>query len=120
MSAYNDAVKRKFGGSQSSWADSVTSRLVSWNLNTMGAWCDSVAISKGMPYTREIGLGKNFGTWARGMFPDVFDPAWETRVNGLAMDRCSPYRTDPLLIGYFLNNEVTTHLLPPNPPILQS
>jgi hypothetical protein len=99
-------VKAKFGGSQSAWADSAVSRIYSWKLNTLGAWCDSEAVTKGMPYTRALGLGKNFDTWARGMFPDVFDPAWETRVKSQAMSGCSPYRNDKLLIGYFLDNEV--------------
>jgi hypothetical protein len=104
-------VKAKFNGSQSAWAESAVSRLVSWKLNTLGAWCDSVSVTKGMPYTRALGLGKDFDTWARGMFPDVFNPAWETRVKSLAMAGCSPYRNDPLMIGYFLDNEV------PYPPI---
>jgi hypothetical protein len=109
VSAYNDAVKVKYGGSQSAWADSVVSRLLSWKLNTLGAWADTVVVTKGMPYTRALKLGQGFDTWAKGLFPDVFDPAWETRVNSLAVSGCSPYRTDPLLIGYFLDNEVCVH-----------
>jgi hypothetical protein len=104
--AYNDAVKAKFNSSQSAWADSVVSRLTSWNLNTLGAWSDSVVITKGMPYVRALSFGNGFGTWLKGLFPDVFDPAWEASVLSKAKSGCLPLRNDPTLIGYFLDNEV--------------
>ncbi|ELR18241.1 EGFlike domain containing protein [Acanthamoeba castellanii str. Neff] len=103
-SAYNAAVKAKFG-SQSAWADSVVSRLNSWKLNTLGAWSDTVVITKGLPYTRALSLGKGFDTWLGGLFPDVFNPAWAASVMTEAQAGCSPYRNDTKLIGYFLDNE---------------
>jgi agarase len=105
VAAYNDAVKAKFGN-QSAWADSVVSRIDSWKLNTLGAWADSVVITKGMPYTRALSLGKTSGPWLNGLFPDVFDPAWIASVDTKANSGCTPYRNDPTLIGYFLDNEV--------------
>ncbi|ELR22317.1 agarase, putative [Acanthamoeba castellanii str. Neff] len=105
VAAYNDAVKAKFGN-QSAWADSVVSRIDSWKLNTLGAWADSVVITKGMPYTRALSLGKTSGPWLNGLFPDVFDPAWIASVDTKANSGCTPYRNDPTLIGYFLDNEM--------------
>ena len=98
-------MKNKFGN-QSAWADSVVSRLNSWKLNTLGAWSDTVVITKGLPYTRALSLGKDFDTWLGGMFPDVFNPAWAASVMTKAQAGCSPYRNDTKLIGYFLDNEV--------------
>lgn len=103
---YYDAVSAKFSNNQSAWADSVVSRLTSWKLNTLGAWADTVVITKGMPYTRILGVASGFGSWLAGTFPDVFDPAWEAATYDKAAQQCTPLRNDPNLIGYFLDNEV--------------
>jgi agarase len=103
---YYDAVSAKFNNNQSAWADSVVSRMASWKLNTLGAWADTVVITKGMPYTRILGFAQGFGSWLEGTFPDVFDPAWEAATYDKAAQLCTPLRNDPNLIGYFLDNEV--------------
>jgi hypothetical protein len=99
---YYDAVAAKFNNNQSAWADSAVARLTSWNLNTLGAWGDTMVITKGMPYTRVLG----FGSFQGAIFPDVYDPAWEASTLEKAKAICEPLRNDPNLIGYFLDNEM--------------
>ena len=44
--------------------------------------------------------------WAKGIFPDVFDPEWEQKVYKEAERACAPRKNDPYLIGYFTDNEL--------------
>ncbi len=39
-------------------------------------------------------------------FPNVFHPDFETACDWWARQRCAPYRDDPWLVGYFIDNEL--------------
>ena len=43
------------------------------------------------------------------MFPDVFDPAWQHGAEAWVREDTAKYRDDPLLIGYFTDNEIQMH-----------
>ena len=43
------------------------------------------------------------------LFPDVFDPAWQQGVEAWVREDTAKYRDDPLLIGYFTDNEIQMH-----------
>ncbi len=42
----------------------------------------------------------------KGLFPDVFDPAFFQLVVKHAADACAPRKDDPWLLGYFIDNEL--------------
>jgi len=65
-----------------------------------------------MAYTSFLGFQNGFGDWLSGLFPDVFDPAWNQSIFSIAEKICVPLRNDPYLIGYFSDNEVFCSLLP--------
>lgn len=56
-----------------------------------------------MPYTVILNFAQDGNG---GAFPDVFDLAWEASTLVKAAALCGPVRNDPLLLSYFLDNEV--------------
>ena len=90
-----------FFPSLDAWRQAVGEQLAGWGFNTRGGWSDpSPAI--GLPLMVDLELGRN------SMFHwfDPFDPAMEETTLKLARELTAPYRNDPLLIGYFSDNEV--------------
>jgi agarase len=78
-------------------------RLKRWNINTIGAW----STLRGQPYVIEVPLS--------GKYVDVFDDQFEADMHTAAQDALrrndvgSSFRrldADPLLIGYFTDNEL--------------
>jgi hypothetical protein len=100
------ALRAKYGN-QSNWADNVVTRLRSWNFNTLGAWADGMLTARRMPYTRVIGFVGDYGGWLDNDFPDVFDTKWVQWTVERAEAQCEPFRNDPYLLGYYLDNEVS-------------
>ncbi|HUG89269.1 MAG TPA: hypothetical protein VML55_00445 [Planctomycetaceae bacterium] len=93
----------RHGGDLEKWRRKTLERLRSWNVNTIGAWSSL----RGMPYVLELSLSY---AWA-----DVFDDDFENYVRQAALDVlkrpdvAADYETlarDPLLIGYFTDNEL--------------
>jgi len=94
---------RRNGGSIQKWSAEAISRLKAWNVNTIGAW----STLRGEPYVVEFPLS--------GKYMDVFDDQFEASLRMAAQDALSRYHfgisfrkldTDPLLIGYFTDNEL--------------
>src|ERR1035438_7457151 len=81
--------KAKYG-SPEAWRKAVAQRLTSWGFNTLGAWSDNgvAEITVGnrrLAYAPIVDLGEQFvgqktkgQAWLHGIFPDVFDPDFET------------------------------------------
>ncbi|MCS7104631.1 MAG: hypothetical protein NZ954_03595, partial [Thermofilaceae archaeon] len=44
--------------------------------------------------------------WVTGRVPDIFEPRFEEYAKGVAAQKCAPRARDPLLVGYFLDNEL--------------
>jgi len=87
------------------WARLTRSRMLEWRFNTLGNWSDQQAIAElELPYVLPMrgfpGTEKNLFR----NFPDVFDPIYERKAGEFA-EQLRQYRDDPLLIGYFLQNE---------------
>jgi len=80
------------------WADATSKRLVSWGFNTIGAWSDYERFAPLMPYTRLLAIGAGQSDW--------FAPEFETHVQAQVEERVVPFKDDPNLIGWFLDNEL--------------
>jgi len=100
---YNDAVKARYAD-YDEWAEATTGRLSSWGFNTVGAWCDWSRLGKTMPYT--IILNISGVDWQVGDIPDYFSDEFAARCEQVATQTVAPRRDDPMLIGWFLDNEL--------------
>jgi hypothetical protein len=118
ISPYLETNKAKYGN-PIAWRKAVAQRLMGWGFNTLGAWSDD-AISEvvlsnqqRLAYAPIADLGSHFvaekqkgAAWLHGIFPDVFDPDFETLVNQRAREICSPRANDRWLLGWFTDNEL--------------
>jgi len=90
-------------GGTEKWAAFTASRLRDWGFNTIAGWSDRSMWKQGMPYCVSLHLAAGNGH----RLIDVWDPAYAERVGKALSEQAegvSP--NDPLLIGYFLDNEV--------------
>ena len=118
ISPYGDTNKAKYG-TEDAWREAAAKRLIGWGFNTLGAWSDEklcqveengkrLACSP----TMDLGAGyvsrkmKGQQAWLHGIFPDVFDPEFETIAREIAQRRCGPRKDDPAIIGWFTDNEL--------------
>lgn len=104
-SPYHRNVQAKYA-SEEKWAEATVQRLRSWGFNTIGAW-SSPSLFRHMPYTVILNMGASAGAdWMRGTFPDVFSQKFRQVLDEVAAKECAPRKNDPLLVGYFTDNEL--------------
>lgn len=104
-SPYHRNVLAKYGD-EGKWAEAVAQRLRKWGFNTIGAWSSS-SLFRLMPYTVILNMGAGAGAdWLSGAFPDLFDPKFHKKLDEIATKECAPRKDDPLLVGYFIDNEL--------------
>ena len=104
-SPYERAVRGKYG-SFDSWLEATVLRLRSWGFNTIGSWSYEPLFTQ-TPYTLILDVMASYGfDWVTGRVPDIFDPKFEEHTRSVAAKKCAPRARDPLLIGYFLDNEL--------------
>ena len=96
-------VKSQFKGDQKAWVKSVFARLKKWHFNTVGSWSDEIFYGKKFPYTYMTYVGR--GPKRDAVLEEVFSPDFEAIARQNAA-RVAPYKDDPYLIGYFLDNEM--------------
>lgn len=105
-SPYQRAVEATYGSAET-WAEATAERLRAWGLNTIGAWSSREMFRQRLPYTVILDLAARAGAnWQRGEVADVFSPRFTQAVRDQAARRCAEYRDDPLLLGYFTDNEL--------------
>lgn len=102
-SPYGRAVERKYGAREA-WADAIVDRLKSWGFNTLGSWSDPELYGAGLAYTHNLNVARSVPDVS--VFPDVFSEAFRNAADRIAEEECAPRRTDPALLGYFLDNEL--------------
>lgn len=115
---YETTCLAKYGNVET-WRKAVVPRLMSWGFNTLGSWSDQELCKiesggKRMAYAPTINLGSEFvnvmqndnNAWLKGIFPDVFEPAFEKLAHESAMRQCAPYKDDPTILGWFTDNEL--------------
>jgi len=84
------------------WWKSTSGRLRKWGFNTVGGWSDEGVLAKhDMPYMISLHLGGYVGApWV-----DVGSKSSLDIIRPL-VEPLAKYRDDPLLIGYFIDNEL--------------
>jgi hypothetical protein len=109
---YHKNAEKTYGSVQK-WADSAAARLRRWGFNLLGAGNIAEVRYKGLAHTLFVAFGSTFSDasalvekthWTG--FPNVFDPRWEAYCDAMAKKKCAETRTDPWLLGYFLDNEL--------------
>ena len=107
--------------SREAWADETAARLKAWGFNMLGSGCDDALLApRGLAHTAMLNLGYRLAhdpdktkAIAPGLnrpgtaFPNVFHPDFETVCDRAAAAAAAKYRDDPLLLGYFLDNELS-------------
>jgi sugar phosphate isomerase/epimerase len=106
FSPYGRLVAERYG-SAGAWAKETAAHLRSWGFNTIGAWSSDETFAQGMPYTVIVNLAAAAGAdWLKGGVPDYFAPSFKVKAFEAAMRHARPRARDPLLIGYFTDNEL--------------
>jgi hypothetical protein len=117
---YERAVQQKYAGNRTAWAEAAVGRIAGAGFNTLGSWssatCPDCWAQDGAAQAAAERLGiyyspivlfaelynRQHGTTG---FPDVFDPSFNTSVWISARNACVSRAADPLVLGYFLDNE---------------
>lgn len=99
-------LERAFGDAwKARWSALTGDRLRAWRCNTIGNWSDpAIGREQAIPYVLPMPA---YPTTAVTLFrdlPDVCDPAFADDAARWAA-HLAPLASDPLLVGYFLNNE---------------
>lgn len=94
---YCEAVTAKYPD-QGAWATATVERLESWGFNTVGAWSDSATLGASMPYTDLLDIGSGAA--------DYFSPEFAAHCAEVAASTVAARKDDPLLVGWFLDNEM--------------
>ena len=117
VSPYLESNKAKYGNPVA-WRKAVAQRLIGWGFNTLGAWSDEAVSevtvgNQRLAYGPIIDLGSTYvgqkqkgQAWLHGIFPDVFDPEFETIAHQRAREICTARAGDRWLMGWFTDNEL--------------
>ncbi|HQE82077.1 MAG TPA: beta-galactosidase [Candidatus Hydrogenedentes bacterium] len=105
--------KRTFGDAwEQEFRSLAFKRLRAWGFNTIANWSMREALEEStMPFTVTTGSGggraleASSGYWGKMM--DVFDPEFPVRVDGNVRRDAAPFAANPLVVGYFVDNEMS-------------
>eukprot|EP01048_Picozoa_sp_COSAG05_P011587 COSAG05_NODE_1101_length_5877_cov_9.449983_6_plen_682_part_01 len=124
---YERAVQQKYAGNRTAWAEASVGRISGAGFNTLGSWSsatcpdcwqtDCAAQEAGrrraMFYTPIVDFvvlhNRRFNSSG---FPDVFHPQFNLSARDTARRACASRANDSLVLGYFLDNELSC---PPYP-----
>jgi hypothetical protein len=101
---YLDAVAARYH-SRAAWNASALRRLSAWDFNTLGAWSDG-GLDGAMPYTVILDFAAHDGARWSGTPADVFDSRFAATAAAIAAREAAPRGSDPMLLGYFSDNEL--------------
>lgn len=96
----------RYYGSGAEWGRDTLRRLRAWGFNSLGAWADEKTLETCgelmLPYTKGLWLGSNAGVpWL-----DLFGKKAEGTIDRVARETVVPRKDDPLLIGWYTDNEL--------------
>jgi hypothetical protein len=95
-------------GSEEAWAAFTCRRLIAWGATGIGNWSDpSVLRARRLPGTAS--LTSRVGPAQLARMPDVFDPRWGAAFREHVDTETAPWRGDPWLVGWFVDNEMPWH-----------
>lgn len=114
---YGKFCREKYG-KKDRWVEETYARLKSWGFNTLGGGDWEAFGRRGLLHTVFLEIGKRHcrgsADWiiaedldAPGTaFPNVFHPDFAAECDRVSAELCAPQKDDPLLLGYFLDNEL--------------
>ena len=113
---YGRTVARKYP-SVSDWSTNTLARLTSWGFN-MASSSEKTLLHRALPHAICLSIGTYMSS--RGdyeilpcdggpctAFPNVFSPKFEAYCRYVAKGQCAPYKDDPWLVGYYIDNELS-------------
>ncbi|MFT4102119.1 MAG: hypothetical protein QM674_13985 [Burkholderiaceae bacterium] len=113
---YTANLQRRYGADHAeTWQRMTLQRLRDWGFNTLGNWSHPdlwrPERAERLPYTVPLSIEGDFsrvsdGTDYWGKMPDPFDPRFTQAVDQLMQEQAAPRRDDPMLLGYFVDNEL--------------
>ncbi len=113
-------LRKKYGKEdfQADFYEVLNQRLKAWGINTIGNWSAFSFIETGkMPYVMSLGEIRDFERLGMPVmkdarFYDVYDPRFEEKMGQILKLRAAAdpviakSLTDPMCIGYFIDNEI--------------
>ena len=106
---YSDSCLRKYRD-RWTWRRAIANRMLGWGFNTLGCWSDAAVANAGerpLAITPTVDVTTSFRMHRPGqLFPDVFDPEFETHVRHNAHHLCSAWQKNPNILGVFTDNEL--------------
>lgn len=112
FSFYRANLARTFGNDwPGRWRSRTLRRLADWGFNTIGNWSQSDLLTEyRMPFVTSTPLrGATLIKAAKGHWSpmyDVFDDGFASAVDASIAALADKYRSNPLCIGYFIDNEL--------------
>ena len=101
------------------WADETLARLNDWGFTMLGNACALGVLShKTLPHVKNLQMGqrvsrgdpdwyiREWGFKPCSALPNVFHPDFAATCEWRAREMCAPYKDDPWLIGWFIDNEL--------------
>jgi hypothetical protein len=86
------------------WKNTQNRRLRKWGFNTVGNWSNrSLWWAPDLPFVANLSFNRTGKNWQK--FPDVYSDQFVQQTEVEAMQQCTRFRDEPLLIGYFTGNE---------------
>ncbi len=110
---YGANLERKYGSDYlNKWKANSLSRITSWGFNTVGGWSPSFVANGRVPYTITIGTEKtpnkiDAGYGHGSLVPDAYDPKFASVLAAALQVYITRVKSDPYLIGYFVDNELS-------------
>jgi hypothetical protein len=95
-------VRALYKNNLESWAVETQKRLISWGVNTLGPWGHAELQKLPMLQTEVLWLG---GT-GKNRLMDVFEENFANTIDQQAQEALNPRRSNPWILGYFINNEL--------------
>ncbi|NIA13919.1 MAG: hypothetical protein GWP08_07550 [Nitrospiraceae bacterium] len=118
VSFYAINLKRKYGEQwRQAYLDTTSRRLRAWGFNTIGNWSGSdVQANCSIPFvvagnsSRKSTIETSSGFWRKTV--DVFDPVFATDTDTRMAELTAAHASNPLVLGYFIDNEETWQGIP--------
>ncbi len=89
-------------GDLNKWAASTLERVRAVGFKGLGAWCHPVFHQCDVPITRDL----NLWTWQPPSSKRLYSPDWLANVRKAAETQILPLRSNPNLVGYYIDNEI--------------
>ncbi|MCP4645261.1 MAG: hypothetical protein GY851_32765 [bacterium] len=115
-SFYCANLMRRYGENWSArWRDTTYARLRDWGFNTVANWSQQDVLDNStVPFVVSASVGGDLrridaggGYWSA--LPDVYDPGYAEAVVRSVTPTSKRYGSNPLCIGYFVDNEASWH-----------